>query len=245
MMDQQRNRRSVISVLRLLAPAATIGGTLCLYYGLDNLLRNVQAGSGQDAHAVLAAWITGGFVLLAAGLLATGAAYLGPLLAGGERVRGPVEPSGIIGSGEGPMYDPSSPAEVLARISQMASPEAADEPPVPQRPRGFQASEWEGEDEFTKAAAEAYGRVFTPSSQCEADAAKEHSAPAGAGGSSSRAPTDSQAVPCPRCQFDNPPGTRFCRQCGALLVEPVACVACGDFNDKGARVCGSCGKELA
>ena len=250
MMDKQDidvHQRRVLSVLRLLAPAATIAGTLCMYYGLESLLRNPQAAAANRAdREILACWITGGFALLAGGLLATGAAYLGPMLAGGAKRLGPIE-SAPVNLGDGPIYDPSSPAEVLARITTMASPESIAAGPVAQADRrGFSESDWEAEDEFTRAAAEAYGRVLNSptrigpeASASEAPAAPD--APAGAAGPASQAP---DSICCDRCHSYNAPGTRFCRHCGALLFEPVACPACGDFNDKGTRVCSSCGKEL-
>ena len=48
---------------------------------------------------------------------------------------------------------------------------------------------------------------------------------------------------CPRCQSDNPDGTRFCGQCGTALV--VACAACGAANPPAHKFCGQCGAALA
>src|SRR5262245_48010580 len=39
---------------------------------------------------------------------------------------------------------------------------------------------------------------------------------------------DRNGMTCPRCQADNPEGTRFCGQCGTALV--VVCPACGTHN---------------
>jgi class 3 adenylate cyclase/tetratricopeptide (TPR) repeat protein len=48
---------------------------------------------------------------------------------------------------------------------------------------------------------------------------------------------------CPQCQFDNPPGMKFCGQCGAKLA-PV-CPQCGTENPPGFKFCGECGSSLA
>src|SRR5215468_9311897 len=48
---------------------------------------------------------------------------------------------------------------------------------------------------------------------------------------------------CPRCQADNPDGTRFCGQCGTALV--MACAACGAANPPAHKFCGQCGAALA
>ena len=48
---------------------------------------------------------------------------------------------------------------------------------------------------------------------------------------------------CPRCQTNNPEGTRFCGQCGTALV--VVCSACRAANPPAHKFCGQCGKALA
>jgi class 3 adenylate cyclase len=48
---------------------------------------------------------------------------------------------------------------------------------------------------------------------------------------------------CPRCQHENPPGQKFCGECGARLA--VACAACGGSNAPGQKFCGECGTGLA
>jgi class 3 adenylate cyclase/tetratricopeptide (TPR) repeat protein len=48
---------------------------------------------------------------------------------------------------------------------------------------------------------------------------------------------------CLQCQFDNPPGMKFCGQCGAKLVSP--CPQCGTENPPGFKFCGECGSPLA
>ncbi|MEM7581777.1 MAG: AAA family ATPase [Acidobacteriota bacterium] len=47
---------------------------------------------------------------------------------------------------------------------------------------------------------------------------------------------------CPSCAFDNPPGMRFCGQCGAGLS--LTCPACGSQNPVEFKFCGRCGKAL-
>ena len=44
---------------------------------------------------------------------------------------------------------------------------------------------------------------------------------------------------CPGCQAGNPPGSRFCDQCGTAL--PSQCAACGATLRPESRFCGSCG----
>jgi len=48
---------------------------------------------------------------------------------------------------------------------------------------------------------------------------------------------------CPRCQADNPAGTRFCGQCGTPLV--AVCPGCGAANPPNHRFCGQCATALA
>jgi class 3 adenylate cyclase/tetratricopeptide (TPR) repeat protein len=50
-------------------------------------------------------------------------------------------------------------------------------------------------------------------------------------------------MPCPRCQHENPPGVKFCGECGARL--DVACPACGAANPPGNKFCHECGAALA
>jgi len=44
---------------------------------------------------------------------------------------------------------------------------------------------------------------------------------------------------CPGCQFQNPPGARFCAGCGTAL--PAFCTQCGQPLVPGGRFCASCG----
>lgn len=47
---------------------------------------------------------------------------------------------------------------------------------------------------------------------------------------------------CLQCQFDNPPGMKFCGQCGAKLGS--ACPQCGAEVPSGFKFCGECGSPL-
>src|SRR5262245_37052450 len=47
---------------------------------------------------------------------------------------------------------------------------------------------------------------------------------------------------CPRCQAENPSGTRFCGQCAAPLGS--SCAACGATNPAGSKFCGQCAAPL-
>jgi class 3 adenylate cyclase/tetratricopeptide (TPR) repeat protein len=48
---------------------------------------------------------------------------------------------------------------------------------------------------------------------------------------------------CLQCQFENPPGMKFCGQCGARLGVPP-CPQCGTENPPGFKFCGECGSPL-
>jgi class 3 adenylate cyclase/tetratricopeptide (TPR) repeat protein len=50
------------------------------------------------------------------------------------------------------------------------------------------------------------------------------------------------AMKCPQCQSESPPGFKFCGQCGAKL-SPV-CAGCGTENPPGFKFCGECGQPL-
>ena len=47
---------------------------------------------------------------------------------------------------------------------------------------------------------------------------------------------------CPKCQFDNPQGTKFCNECGVSLQ--AHCAQCGFENLSRAKFCGQCGTSL-
>ncbi len=47
---------------------------------------------------------------------------------------------------------------------------------------------------------------------------------------------------CPKCQFENPAGTKFCNECGNKLE--VVCPRCTKPNSPGSKFCGECGQSL-
>lgn len=47
---------------------------------------------------------------------------------------------------------------------------------------------------------------------------------------------------CRACRFQNPPGAKFCNECGAKL-EPI-CPGCGQSNPAGSKFCNKCGVSL-
>jgi hypothetical protein len=59
-------------------------------------------------------------------------------------------------------------------------------------------------------------------------------------------PTAPAGAPCARCGHGNPPGSRFCLQCGTPLGVPAAplCPSCGRANPPGSRFCLACGAAL-
>ena len=48
---------------------------------------------------------------------------------------------------------------------------------------------------------------------------------------------------CPRCQHENPAGTKFCGECGAALAS--RCTACGAVHPPAQKFCCECGARLA
>jgi hypothetical protein len=47
---------------------------------------------------------------------------------------------------------------------------------------------------------------------------------------------------CPRCPYENPPGSTFCLGCGTRLG--VACGGCGSDLPAGSRSCNTCGTPV-
>ncbi len=47
---------------------------------------------------------------------------------------------------------------------------------------------------------------------------------------------------CPKCQFENSEGAKFCNECGAKME--LACPACGKVNPSGSKFCNECGQSL-
>jgi class 3 adenylate cyclase/tetratricopeptide (TPR) repeat protein len=48
---------------------------------------------------------------------------------------------------------------------------------------------------------------------------------------------------CSNCGMENPPGRKFCRECGTALA--LVCGVCGTPNPHGDKFCGECGSPLA
>lgn len=49
---------------------------------------------------------------------------------------------------------------------------------------------------------------------------------------------------CPNCGHINPPGTKFCSECGTKLPSGNVCPNCGHVNPVGAKFCSECGTKL-
>jgi class 3 adenylate cyclase/tetratricopeptide (TPR) repeat protein len=47
---------------------------------------------------------------------------------------------------------------------------------------------------------------------------------------------------CPKCQFENPEGAKFCNECGNPLER--TCSKCGKANPPGSKFCNGCGQKL-
>jgi hypothetical protein len=47
---------------------------------------------------------------------------------------------------------------------------------------------------------------------------------------------------CPKCQFENREGAKFCGECGHKLE--IACPDCGNYNRPGNKFCDECGHDL-
>ncbi|MFQ5972726.1 MAG: adenylate/guanylate cyclase domain-containing protein, partial [Alphaproteobacteria bacterium] len=55
--------------------------------------------------------------------------------------------------------------------------------------------------------------------------------------------TSGHTIRCPKCDFENREGRRFCSNCGAALSS--VCPACGFVNEPEEKFCGGCGVALA
>jgi len=49
---------------------------------------------------------------------------------------------------------------------------------------------------------------------------------------------------CPKCQFENPNGAKFCRDCGTSLELDLTCPNCGSSHPQGSKFCIECGHDL-
>jgi class 3 adenylate cyclase/tetratricopeptide (TPR) repeat protein len=47
---------------------------------------------------------------------------------------------------------------------------------------------------------------------------------------------------CPKCQFENPEGAKFCNECGSKLE--IACSECGKINPLSNKFCSECGHKI-
>jgi uncharacterized OB-fold protein len=47
---------------------------------------------------------------------------------------------------------------------------------------------------------------------------------------------------CPKCQYDNREGTKFCLQCGGIIE--LRCPRCGESVPLSANYCDYCGQRL-
>src|SRR5512144_2238106 len=54
---------------------------------------------------------------------------------------------------------------------------------------------------------------------------------------------EASGMQCPHCQHDNPPGSKFCGHCAALLG--AVCSGCGASNLPGNTFCSRCGTAIA
>lgn len=48
---------------------------------------------------------------------------------------------------------------------------------------------------------------------------------------------------CPKCQFENRDGVKFCEECGAKME--LICPGCGSKITTGKKFCGECGQQLS
>ena len=47
---------------------------------------------------------------------------------------------------------------------------------------------------------------------------------------------------CPKCQFENVDGAKFCNECGCKLE--ISCPECSKINPPGCKFCNECGQNL-
>lgn len=49
---------------------------------------------------------------------------------------------------------------------------------------------------------------------------------------------------CAKCGFENPPDSKFCASCGAVMPVDTRCPACGSVNPPDSKFCKQCGQIL-
>jgi hypothetical protein len=59
-----------------------------------------------------------------------------------------------------------------------------------------------------------------------------------------RSGATAEAAACPKCNAENDPDARFCKNCGAPLATQRNCPNCGHPNAADARFCDNCGRSL-
>ncbi|MGC2789295.1 MAG: zinc ribbon domain-containing protein [Thermoplasmata archaeon] len=98
---------------------------------------------------------------------------------------------------------------------------------------------------------EMQARIQTQMAMATAQASAARAGKAGGAGGTGptlASPVSGTATPgttCPACQASNPPGVRFCGNCGKPLPIKRACPRCGADVAPGVKFCGNCGGPVA
>jgi len=50
---------------------------------------------------------------------------------------------------------------------------------------------------------------------------------------------------CPKCQYANPEGAKFCRDCGTSFEQDIVCPNCDSSHPPGSKFCIDCGHDLS
>jgi len=75
------------------------------------------------------------------------------------------------------------------------------------------------------------------------DANRDVPAPIGSAQQQAPPPQAPAGAPCPKCNTPNPPGTKFCGNCGNNLLGQ-SCPSCKTPNPPGTKFCGNCGTKM-
>ena len=59
-----------------------------------------------------------------------------------------------------------------------------------------------------------------------------------------KGPDTGKKMKCPKCEFENPKDSRFCRKCGTSLQVDVTCPNCGSSHPPDSNFCNNCGHGL-